>query len=1003
MTRMKQVVCWTDEAVRAATPRDAASLKPGHFQAVHHPFKLRRRRLGSRTGGRWVEETEIVQVLEGPLRPDGYLFVPIVGGSGTGKSHLVRWVSDRTQDRDDWESRYLAKNRTSIRRVIEIVIEGLEGPAIEAAREALLSAPAQSESEQVLAERLLDELALITSEEVGSQTDVADRKAAQMAAKLRRELPDILRDPVVRRRLTTDGAVIPRLVGLASRGRSDGDGLDDDAMSVADDDLPLAFEQIGEASKGAQKLLTQMASNAAIRSAAVGLINDALPSAVKRVFVSGQVDLIEVFREVRRELLAAGKELVLFIEDLTVLHGVEREFLDAIVEPARSAHGDLCALRLLFAVTEGHFDGLDTVRTRCNDAYWLDASYGPEGVSEEEAVSFLGRYLNACRQQPADVDERWSNRQGEAWLPNACDACEYQVHCHETFGTSEEGYGLYPYNPAAVNRFTAALSSERFDPRDVVRELVNRFLTVAASDLPRGDFPSDELVGLFDERSDPLDPVFQAELKSLRPGDFRRVVNSVRYWSDSSWVVGDAALAAFGLSAVGQLEASKSALPAAKRTTSTRAPSAKSGPEEGATGDEWIGSRLQSPWSSIFQELHQWAGNNRDLSASATNNLKKLVHKAVVQSLDFSALPANLGAAFGDQKRFDRERHLFIAGSVTDQRRGDPMVTVDQDAHSAAALQGLILLAELPDLADYPGAGSFRRQAARYLEEWTLSVMARLEQSPEPAATQAVAGLVVCAIVSGACDRASEPHDYLSALFGGRGSAVSEHRTAKWRAVAEASEDTYRRLRPIVEANFGEARGTGETRAVRADQILTVIQELPDSWPLESTDSATDRFMRSVSPAVNGEWELLEQRAAGAAPFVETGRPWSEQTERVLELVEAAHRSGRLPDHDAARDLKSLASATDENAHKLLLVAAKLVASKPPRIERLRAVAGSLPDVVTTASRFVARADQAMSAIADDLTERRAGHPDDENLEDVAAGVLAAVGRLVDAVEELEK
>ena len=126
-----------------------------------------------------------------------------------------------------------------------------------------------------------------------------------------------------------------------------------------------------------------------------------------------------------------------------MLHGVEREFLDAIVEPARSAHGDLCALRLLFAVTEGHFDGLDTVRTRCNDAYWLDASYGPEGVSEEEAVSFLGRYLNACRQQPADVDERWSNRQGEAWLPNACDACEYQVHCHETFGTSEEGYGLW--------------------------------------------------------------------------------------------------------------------------------------------------------------------------------------------------------------------------------------------------------------------------------------------------------------------------------------------------------------------------------------------------------------------------------------------------------------------------------------------------------------------------------------------------------------------------------
>ena len=86
----------------------------------------------------------------------------------------------------------------------------------------------RSESEEVLAERLLDELALITAEESATDISVANAKTAQMVAKLRRQLPDILHDPVVRGRLTEDGAVIPRLVGLAKRGRSDGDGLDDD-------------------------------------------------------------------------------------------------------------------------------------------------------------------------------------------------------------------------------------------------------------------------------------------------------------------------------------------------------------------------------------------------------------------------------------------------------------------------------------------------------------------------------------------------------------------------------------------------------------------------------------------------------------------------------------------------------------------------------------------------------------------------------------------------------
>lgn len=997
MTEMHHYVCWTDDAVRASTPRDAASLEPGHFQAVHHPLRLQQRPLATQLGGRWVDETEIVRVLEGPLRSDGYLLVPVVGRAGTGKSHLVRWVADRTKGHNNWESRYLAKNRTSIRNVIETVIEGLEGPAIDAAREALLSAPARSESEKILAERFLDELALITSEESASDIKVIDPKTAQMAAKLRRELPDILRDPVVRRRLTGDGAVIPRLVGLAKRGRHDGDGLDDDAIRVADDDLPLAFDKIGEASRGAQKLLSQLGSIPALKSATVCLINEALPSAVKRVFVTDQVDLVEVFREVRRELFASGKELALFIEDLTVLHGVEREFLDAIIEPARSPDGDLCGLRVLFAVTEGHFDELDTVRTRCDDAYRLDTAYGPDGIGQQEAMSFLGRYLNACRQDPAEVEKLWANRQSNDWMPNACDACDHQVHCHETFDRSEEGYGLYPYNRAAVNRFVESLSSERFDPREVVKELVNRFLIVAATDLRRNDFPSDELVGPFNERSDPIDPLVQAQLKAKRPADFARVVNSMRYWSETPEDVGDATLAAFGLDPLEAPETSPTPPPRLKPPKPRRPGS----PPEPA-GEATLASRLRAPWSKIFADLSGWAGNQRSLDASATRNLRELVHKSVLQSLDFSTLPINLGTDFDHQERFSRDKHLRIAGSVTDQSRGDPIIVIEQDADTAAALQGLILLAKLPDVDDYASADTYRRQAARYLEEWTRSVTAILERSPKPATTQALAGLLVCATVAGTCEEATDPHSYLAALFGGTGSTPGAHRSQKWQKVVESADTTYRRLRPVVEAQFGEARGTGGTRAVRADQILTVIRDFTASWRLESDDSAIDRFMRSVRPAVEAEWEVLASMATGAAPLVDPSRAWFEQTERVLELVEAAHRKGRSRDHDAAGDLRTLASAQDENGHRHLVRAAEIVGTSPPFIEQLRVVASSLPDVVTTTTRFIERAHRAMSAIEKDLDERHAGESEGETLEDIVSHVPVALSRLEEAIRELE-
>ena len=1005
MSEMRQYVCWTDRAVRAVTPRDAASLEPGHFHAVHHPLRLEQRPLGTQSGGRWVQETEIVRMLEGPLRPDGYLLVPIVGWSGTGKSHLVRWVWNQTNGRDNWESRYLAKNRTSIRRAIEIIIEGLEGTAIDAAREALQKAPAQSESKQVLAERLLDELALITAEESAVKVDGTNPKAAQMAAKLRRELPDILRDPVVRRRLTGDGAVIPRLVGLAKRGRRDGDGLDDDAIRVVDDDLPLAFAEIGQASHGAQKLLNQLAVIPDLRSTAVRLINEALPSAVSRVFLSGQVDLIEVFREVRKELLVSGRELVLFIEDLTVLHGVEREFLDAIIEPARSPDGDLCALRVLFAVTEGHFDGLDTVRTRCDDAYRLDVAYGPDGLGHEEAMSFLGRYLNACRQDPTEIETLWANRQGDVWMPNACDACDHQVHCHETFGRSEEGYGLYPFNPAAVNRFVESLSSARFDPRDVVRELVNRFLIIAATDLQRRDFPSDELVGPFDERSEPPAPLIQAQLRSKRPADFEQLVNSLRYWSESLTDIGDSTLAAFGLDALTKLDVSPTSRSRKKEKPSSRRTSGRSGGSSGASSQGDLASRLRSPWSRIFGELNTWAGNQRDLSAIATNNLKKLVHKAILHNLDSSALPTNLGAGF--DQRFHQAKHLYIAGSVTDQPRGDPMVAIEQDADAAAALQGLILLQEIPDADDYPGVGNYRRQAGRYLEEWILGVTTKLEQPPEPAATQAITGLLVCALIAGACEKASDPHHYLAGLFAKPSTTVDSHRSQKWQDIVKAADANYHRLCPVVKAHFGEARRTGGTRAIRADQMLTVVQDFIASACLQSTDVATDRFMRSVTAVTEIEWKTLEERTTSAAPLVDPKRSWSQQAERVLDVVEVAQLSGRLRDHEAPFYLRTLYNSLGENAHRPLLRAAVLVHQDPPLIERVQELAGSLPDTVATVSKFVTRAQQAMSGIDNDLNERRANVSADvsadETLEDVVFGVLAAVDRLAEAVEEFEE
>ncbi|UPK63607.1 hypothetical protein MYP14_23405 [Rhodococcus pyridinivorans] len=812
-----------------------------HFQAIHHPLRLRRRGLDQREGGDWSIEADVLDAIRGPLRPDGYLFIPIVGGSGTGKSHLVRWVHDQIQGEPNWEIRYLPKNRTGLRRAIEIVIRDLRGPRIDEARAALLEAPAQSESDDVLAERLIDELALLVSQMEANPAGAArDQRTAQLRKKLSRELPDLLRDPVVRRKLVADGAVIQRLVGLALRGREDGDGLDDDATHFLESDFPLTFEEIADSTKVARELLGKLATIPQLKVAAVEMINEALPAAEKRVAVSNQVDLVEVFREVRRALHGEGKQLAFFVEDLTVLHGVEREFLDAIVEPTRSGEGEMCGLRMIFAVTEGHFDDLDTVRTRCDDAFWLDAPYGDEGVDHLEAVSFVARYFNATRLRPRSIDAAWKDRptDGGKWLPNACDSCFHKDVCHESFGTSREGYGLYPLNEDAVSRFVSALSTTRFDPRDVVRHTVNKFLLRAASDLNHGNFPSSSTVGRFDQDTDPLPPLIATRIKAARTTDSERVSNVLRFWSnaDSPVAVGDSVLAAFGIEGLSEeLQGLQSVQSAGEGKGSARVGrAAKNRATEERVGEAaneaGVENQLKADTKRHFAELTAWSKKQTELSATATRYLRKEVLTLILENLDQGAVSVNLGGGF-DQHCFN-ENDIFIAGSVTKQREDSAVIRIGQDETSAAVLQALILLKEI-DLDDWPLAdeyrrilGEYRRILAAALEEWIAVVAANLAQQTKTASTaSSVQAAIVSSAVLGELSQDSTSAEYISALFAPVNvPLMSARRSTRWTALVERAAKRKSQLKTELEAEFGESRGkSGRVRLVQADLLLPIV------------------------------------------------------------------------------------------------------------------------------------------------------------------------------------
>ena len=941
----------------------------------------------------------MADAMRGAIGPDGYLLIPVVGGSGTGKSHLVRWVYEQTGDTSSWETRYLAKNRTSIRRVVELVVEGMHGSVIDAAREALESAPAHFEAEEILAERLLDELAIIIAEKP-TYLSAADSRHAQLQEKIRQTLPDVFRDPIVRRRFTATDAVIPRLVGLAMRGRRDGDGLDNDAKRVNEDDLPLAFDDLSDATPGVRKILRDMNNLTDLRQVALETINEALRSAVKRVFLSNSIDLLAVFRDIRREIYAQGKELVLFIEDLTVLHGVEREFLDAIVEPASSPEGRLCNLRILFAITRGHFDSLDTVRTRCDDAYWLDAEYGSDGIDLDEAASFLGRYLNSCRLDPQELENGWTKRTDGASLVNACHTCAHHDRCHESFGVSREGYGLYPLNEVAVDRLVSCLSESSFDPRQVVRKLIREFLPLSAVELETAAFPSEDLVGAFNSNSEPVRAEIVEALRRERSGEVKRLVGLLRYWSDDREYIAQTTLAAFGIAPLTPRSRTNDVRRESTRRGHNRRERTRDKSNEVSPDDVEV--HMKAARLRMYQELRQWSGQGQDLGQAVTNDLRKLIHKAVRNSLDVSGVPLNLGSELTN-KYFSHEQHILIEGSVTGWRdSSEAFIHVRRDPSTAVALTGLIISdASLQHLDQ--DDDQHRLALAAYLEDWTRKVATALDGAAPDKATGAVEGLLVASMVLGSCSGAERPEDYLNRMFADSAPGPHGHRSQAWQAAVSQARDIYTRSRPTVEAFYGEARGiSGGVRALRADRMLPhmrqVLEQLGEGI-LASSDAAVNRFFLAVRRAVDEEWDLLCQRANATVPLIDSDRPLNEQVQRVLELVDTATRSGRFGDIAVRAELESKAKDIPKDSIRSIRGAATDTASETTFAERIGIVAGSLPTYVLAVSEFADRANSMMNAIESDLNRRTTETGGPNGLAQTMSDIESALTDLVEAVD----
>jgi hypothetical protein len=470
--------CWTTEQAQRALPTEAESPSDGIFLATHAPLPIYQLANSMADEGTLVGEEDVLAAV---LAPGDLPIVPILGPSGSGKSHLVRWLRHRLEVErpDDLVVVFVPKLAMSLKGIALEIIRAGDGPEFESLAAEVRGAT-QDLTDQMAVLSLRSALAnLVQTEGVAARPD-EDADTASIRGFLAEHLPNLLNDGVAGPPLFKDGAPIHRLAMENLRGRQGEDK--ERAFAFEATDLEISLADIGQAGASAQLILAQLAANPQMRELAATMLNEQLEPAISSVFGIKGATITDIFLRLRKHFHDRRQRLLLLIEDFSIFQGIQRGVLDAItVIPGEK--DELCSLRTVMAVTTGYFrESLpDTVRTRTHRVFDLT----PRDDDASSIGRFVVGYLNAARLDGAAL----RGFKGDTAPPNACDRCPVRETCHVAFG-EVDGVGLFPLTAHLVDQTSRNLGAG-FIARTYLNQVLKPLLVNEATSIDRAEFPSE--------------------------------------------------------------------------------------------------------------------------------------------------------------------------------------------------------------------------------------------------------------------------------------------------------------------------------------------------------------------------------------------------------------------------------------------------------------------------------------------------------------------------------
>ncbi len=499
---------------------EAEELAEHVLLAVHEPMQLLR--VGNGAEQQCTEADLLKHFLE-VERP-----IPLIGRSGVGKSHLIRWLEAQLKLQSqsaNWHIVRIPKN-SSLRQVLEVLLDGLEGDAFESARLRI-----QSVGEMLRTGEVADLLLTFMSQQLRRLNDDVEKERLsykenpQAVQKLPVEktqrwrtvlahtnpgcgLSELITDPNFKRSLLNPEHCIYQFASRLTQGATDQE-LSRNDYQVRAEDLDFSFN-LDDLSQSARQYVSraQLNTNRQAQEAAASVLNEVLGestrTAFRHLFSFNGGSFLDLFKDIRRALKQQDRTLVVLVEDMAAISAIEDVLIDSLLEEAvRDEKQELCTLRSAIAVTDGYQGYLrrqDTIQTRAQYE-WLIRDHGQSREQTlERIVDFCGRYLNAARHGSVKLKESWLERASEPDWPSVWEDSEGPPEELQAFGLSSSGVPLFPFNRNAINALADHYCSNdeelKFNPRQVLNQIVLRVLRDHRQACQEHRFPSAEFADI---------------------------------------------------------------------------------------------------------------------------------------------------------------------------------------------------------------------------------------------------------------------------------------------------------------------------------------------------------------------------------------------------------------------------------------------------------------------------------------------------------------------------